>query len=770
MKKNLLFLSILFITFISSFSFAQEIDEPSPQAREAYNKPNYLEPEELFDRAKQCLSDGKLEDARLYSLRLFFDGKRNVNLLNLLGMIEIEAERPLLASEWLRKSCALSLNNKIAQRYLSRLPQKPRPIPVDPAKLTDHFNEISENLPKLVDKLSNSKLHFEAVLKALERGHLYLAVALAEEYEKRYPKTGDGYGLSALCAWYLGRNADALKIIEDNLKNYPYNGLMLFVKAMINDFHPATFGGNYFRALYDYDQWEKALNLVEQYNKQNPNSAEAYIIEARILLDLYRTKEAGEALQEAGKRDPGNPEIEILWVNYLIQKNEKDKAARRIVNAFKRGYNLPLVNLTACIFALQDGKMEDVNLILDEATSCLPFSDPEAYSLYVSLVLTVGRKSDARKALDFWKPRSAEKSMYCYMEAYYSFRTNNIQEGIEWLNKAFKLNPYHIDILRFFIALPMLEKEDKTLYARINNKLSELSQGFIAMKVPEKIINQSVDNNKPVSSFADAGAPIVYGNFKFTLGEGIDSNGKDVLLDELNVMYNRIASKIGNIKEPVNIKLVSAENLGPMIVSYDVKKDLITVTSNYYDSEMVSNIVRANLDALSEEEYSELIEQYPGHLLASALSRYLINHICVNAKNAESKNYWMQIGLSEILAGSKYTQRYRLLVANKSLESKAAALASSNMINNVFAENYTTPAMIETATAQSYLMTCFLVKKSGLGKGCKKMIELISKVSDGSDFDTSLKDVFNQSFADFDKGWRDAAIWAIQQGSPYEWE
>ena len=771
MSRKLIKIIVLFIVIFNSvIVLAQEQAGPSDQAKEAYNKPNYLEPKELFERAKQCLENGNLDDARLYSLRLYFDGNRNINLLNMLGMIEIQAGRPLLGAEWLRKACALSLTNKTAQRYLPRLPQKPRPIPVDPAKLTEHFTEITESLPKLIEKLSNEKLHFEAVMKALERGQMYLALALAEEYEKRYPQTADGYGLSALCAWYLGRNADALKVIEDNSKNAPYNSLLLFVKAMINDYHAATFGGNYFRALYDFDQWEKALGLVEQYSKQYPNSADGYITGARILLDLHKTKEAGEALQEAGKRDPGNPEIELLWVNYMIQRNDKDKAARRLANAYKRGYNMPSVNLTAGIFAIQDGRLDDVNIILDEATSCLPFSDPEAYPVYISIVLTLDRLSEARKALNLWKPRSGEKSMYCYMEAYYAFKSNHIKDAFEWLRKGFKMNPNRIDVLRFFIALPVLEQEDKNLYAQINNKLSEFSQGFISMKVPERIIPKQENKKEVAPGITDSGAPVILGNFKISLGANIDESGRAMILGELNEMYTRIASRIGGIKEPVNVRFVSAENLGPMIARYDSAKDLITVTSNYYDKDMIRNIILANFDAFTEEEITSVIEEYPKHLLASALGKYMIDHIYPNAKNADSKNYWMKAGLSEILAGSRYTLRYRLLVAQKSIENQMAKLSSINMLNSIFTEGYTTPAINETATAQSYLMTSYLVKKSGgLGKGCKQMMNLISKTSDGADVDSSIKEVFSVTSSDFDKGWREAASWAMQQGAPYEW-
>ena len=130
----------------------------------------------------------------------------------------------------------------------------------------------------------------------------------------------------------------------------------------------------------------------------------------------------------------------------------------------------------------------------------------------------------------------------------------------------------------------------------------------------------------------------------------------------------------------------------------------------------------------------------------------------------------MKLGLAEIFAGSRYTLRYRLLVAQKSIDTQMAKLSSLNMINSIFTEGYTTPAIIETATAQSYLMTSYLIKKSGgLGKGCKQMMTFISKISEGSDFDSVIKEVFNTSSNDFDKGWKEAAAWAMQQGAPYEW-
>ena len=209
MKRHLtaaLCLILCFLT-VSVYLSAQSAGSISASPQEAFDKPNLLTAKELYRLARETMASGQLDAARLYALRLYFDGNRSQNLLNLLGVIELQAGRPLLAAEWLRKASALSLVNKVAQRYLSRLPARPRPIPVDQTKLADHFGEISEALPKLLERLANPKLHFDSVMKAIERGQIYLALALSEEYEKKYPGP-EGSSLTALCAWYLGRNRD----------------------------------------------------------------------------------------------------------------------------------------------------------------------------------------------------------------------------------------------------------------------------------------------------------------------------------------------------------------------------------------------------------------------------------------------------------------------------------------------------------------------------------------------------------------------------------
>jgi len=260
------------------------------------------------------------------------------------------------------------------------------------------------------------------------------------------------------------------------------------------------------------------------------------------------------------------------------------------------------------------------------------------------------------------------------------------------------------------------------------------------------------------------------GMFQITLGPGIDPSGRTLLASELNKMYERIASRIGTLSVPIFTNFISAEGMGPTIAMYDPQNTGIIVTTVYYDGDMIRNIILANFDALSEEELGPLIEEFPGHMLAGELTRLIIQILVPEAKANKNKTAWMQIGLAEILAGSKISQRYRMLVAQKSIEAGIAKLTSANMLNSIFAEGYTSPAVFETATSQAYLMAAFLVKRSGsIDKGSRDLMKLIELVSKGSELDPALKQVYQIGEAEFEKNWKEAAYWALKQGAPYEW-
>ncbi|GAB4281442.1 MAG: hypothetical protein Kow0029_26550 [Candidatus Rifleibacteriota bacterium] len=775
-KMFRLLVAISVLVLFSGALFAQaDTRQVGPSPEEAFDKPNLYSAKELFRLSKDALKAGNLDAARLFALRIFFDGIRSKSLLNLLGIVEVQAGRPFLGSVWFRKSMSLGINNKLALKYLARLPSRPRPIPVDPTRLSDHFTEITSKLPGLLEKLTTPKLHFNAIMKALERGQIYMALALAEEYEKRNPGP-DGASLTALCAWQLGRNKDAMQLVDLNLPKAPYHPILLFVKAVITDKHPGSSSPSYFRALYDLDKWAKALSLVDDYGKLCPDSPDALIVKTRIMLDLHKIDEAGKALQAASIKDPGNPEIDLLWVEYYLQKNETEKASRRLARAYRRGYNLPSVNLTAGLFAVQGGRMNEVNVILNDARNSRPFTDPEAYPLYISLLLMIDNVIEARDALDEWKARSVPRSMYCYLESLYGFKTGDNKAALSWLRKGFDMNPNRLGILQFLSGFPALA-DDPALAAMVNNRLAQAGiSGYTPRPVPEAKISYDDPvrpepvNATDVSGDTKSGSIKGDGMFQISLGPGIDPAVRTMLASELVRMYERIASRIGGVSVPIFINFVSADGLGATIALYEPQNTSITVTSIYYDSEMIRRIILSSFDALGDEELGLLIEELPSHTLAKELAQLMIQIIVPGAKTNPEKTAWLQTGLSEILGGSKMVQRFRLLIADKSINAKIAKLTSANMLNSIFAEGYSSPSVLETATAQAYLMTAYLVKKSGsLEKGCRDIMTLIKMISEGKNFAESLKAVYKLTEAEFERNWKESAYWAIKQGAPYEW-
>ncbi|MGM0598435.1 MAG: tetratricopeptide repeat protein [Candidatus Rifleibacteriota bacterium] len=774
-KWKILVCLLICISSLTSYAAGTDKRKLGISSEEAFDNPGLYPAKQLFELAKNALKGKKYDDARLYALRIFFDGFRSKSLLNLLGIVEVNDGRPLLASIWFRKSLSLGIRNRLAQRYLARLPGKIRPIPVDPTRLAEHFTKITEELPKLLERLSNSKLHFNAIMKSLQRGQIYKALALAEEYEKKYPGP-DGASLTALCAWKLGRNKDAIQIVKNNLSKAPYHPLLLFVKAVIEDTHPGTSSPSYFRALYDLDKWAKALKNVKEFEKTFPGLSDALVVKGRIMLDMHKLPEARKALEKASIKEPGNPEIDLLWVEYFLQNNNSDRASRKLTRAFRRGYNLPSVSLTAGLFALQGGRSNEVNVILNDARTGRPFTDPDAYPLYITLLLMNDQTIEARDAIDEWSDRTLKRSMYCYLESLYCFKTGDNRKALSWLRKGFDMNPNRLGILEFIYGFPAVG-DDPALAAMINNRLAQAGlQNYSRKPVPDSQVSyddpleQNDGNNRPRPSDSSSTTE-GEGVFQITLGSGISPNARSIIAEELNAMYERISSYIGSVNVPIFVNFVSADGMGATIALYEPQNTGITVTSIYYDADMIRNIIRSNFDALGEEEMGLLIEELPGHTLAKELTHLIVQIIIPDAKTDFHKTAWLQIGLAEILGGSRIVQRYRLLIADRSINKEVAKLTSPEMLNSIFSEGYSSPSVLHTATAQAYLMTSVLVKKSGnLAEGCKDIMQMIELMSNDIPLDQALNQVCNISAEEFEKEWKESAYWAIKQGLPYEWE
>jgi len=771
LKKNLI-LNILLLTLIFALLpplFANP--EMLKDAQEAFSAPNSRPQNDLYKNSRQAIATGNIAAARLYALRLFFDGSRNPNLLNLLALIELEDRNVLMAAEWFRKAESLSKRNQVATRYLSRLPSEPTAIPVNPAELPQHLYDIAASLPKLTQALSNSKLHKETMLKAIERGQLYLALALSEEFEKKYPSP-EASGLTAMCAYYLGRNADALQTAKAALSQDPYEPYALFAKAMIEDTHPASSVGNYMNALYYLDRWQEVLSEVDNYNTSNPRSAGGYIAKARIMLEMHNIEGAAEALQQAGIREPGNPEIDLLWVSYLLQRDEPEKASRRLENAMKRGYNIPSVYLTAALFAIQSGKYQEARMIIDDMPSYLPFNDLEAYPLYVTTLIIARDMTKAQEVLAIWRAKAGERSMYCYISALYNFSLGNNTEAIKWLEKGFEQNPDRIDILKVLSEFPAMALNQE-LYAKISSKLnsvifsgSSVYKSSPAIDLPDfeakkKQTEQQLSNQPPIQQASVAGQPLI----KFP---------DEMSQANIDYFHREISTACANIEhilktgKNISAEVVTKERYGPTIVLYDAAAHKIIVSENYRDYGMIKSFLLSIYPDATETHLSETTSLYPGHLLMVASARALLREKFPEMKNNDTSN-WLALGLAQILSEHPKPLSHTLLAANHSIKTSQSAFLSEEKLNKAILSRYSSPADIAVEEAQSYLMTAWLMKQSNKNEGTANILKLMQANLKGEPFEKSLQQIFKVDRKTFDKSWREAAEWCLSEGKPYQW-
>lgn len=742
---------------------------PTPQA--AFDQPGRYSPRDLYRWAHEAFQANDLDGARLLALRVFFDGHRSVNLLNLLGTIEIKAGRPLLATEWLLKALCLDFTNSTARNILARLPGRPIPMPVDPLRFHEHFTAVSRRLPKMLDQLSSPRIHADTIQKEIQRGMFYMGLALAEEYEKKYPGV-DGPALTALCAWYLGRNQDTRTLVDNNLGKSPHHHLLLFVKAMLDDTHPETSAPSRLRALYDLDRWQEALDGSKKYTSLFPKSSEGFQLRARIALDLMRTKEAAEALEAAKKCDPGNPEVDLLATELAFLEDDVVGAEQALRRALRRGYHLPSVNLAAGLIAAANQRLAEATTIFQEAAHSLPFSDRSAWPFYIQLALRLDKMREAATALDLWRKRGSIGSEYSYMLGINCFRTNDIKNAIGWINRGFSQNSNRLAILKELLSFPEIH-HDQVLVQNIKNKLA--SAGIKDDSGPAPVLVSPPPGGgrptPPAAAPATApGAPSADGLFEITLSV----EGGPELRQQLETLLAQINADLepllGRMTSPVFVNFVPSAGMGNTIAMFDTNSVGLVITQLVFETDLLRVINQAEKPWMSDEEIEQLIGAQARHQIARELAQLMILRHLSDPMAALRTSNWVIQGLAETLAGSPEVLSARLKGVQKAIEEKKIELGSLSTINQTFSDGYSAPDILDAAYAQAYLMTSFLMKREGtVGEGVQRVLELLKLTSEGTAFDQALQKVFKLSLADFESGWKQAAFWSLRQGTPYSW-
>jgi tetratricopeptide (TPR) repeat protein len=626
-------------------------------------------------------------------------------------------------------------------------------------------------LPPLLAQLSSPRLHEKAILKELSRGQFYKALALAEEFEKKYPGS-DGTALTGLCAFYLGRGHDTLQVIRTGLAKTPHHGLLLTVKALVDDAHAESGATSRIHALFDLDRWSEALTEAKKFSAAFPRFADGHLVRARIALELRKLAEAEAALQEASRREPGNPELEILLTQLHLLGKKSDSAQDALGRALRRGYHRPSVNLLAGLIALRNGSTQEATAIFGEALQTMPFWDRDAYPLFVRLALGLEAMPQARAGLDEWRTRMPQNSAYAYLEGLYCFRIGENQRGLDWIRKGWRMNTNQLTLLEQVIGMPAL-LDDPDLAGKIRTRLAAAGVSDVVPAVaagPTSPAGGDFGEDPGTALPGDAGDGAVSGAFRVEMAAGLPPHWRDDLLALLNDVHAQISQFLGPLTEIAFVNLVPAAGMGSQVAMYDADNNSLMVTGLVFDPGTMRVFVEAEKPWMGENQLAHYLFNLPGHQLGRELALMMILRQIPRTAGSVDAATWLVNGLAEASSGRSEVLGAKLGATQRHLANNTAKLLGIEQLNDIFTEGYSGPQVLETAQVQAYLMVAFLLKKSGARvDGSRTVLEMIKEVAGGEPIDRALRKHFKIGANEFESGWKEAAFWALKQGTPYEW-
>ncbi len=764
----------------------------SPMVTDLFNRPGGSSPRDLYKLAHEQFTAGNLDNARLLAMRILLDGHRSQNLLDLLGTIEVKAGRPLLAGEWLRKAVSMNLDDNVARKVLLRLPPPPRPIPMDQGSLEAHFAQISQKLPALLQRLNTPRLHFDSVLDEITRGQFYKALALAEEYEKKYPGA-DGTGLTALCALYLGRTRDALQLVEQGLKKDPYHSLLLFVKIIATDTNPETSSPNRAQALFDQDRWAEALQAADQLTALFPRSGEGLLVKARIAYERRQYGPARSLLDQAAIRDPDHPGIDLLRSDIALAQNQREQAAQHIERAFRRGYHLPSVNLKAALLALIGDQAEEAAKVLDETEALQPFLDREAYPLFIELALYLDRLPQARKALDAWQKRQPLNSAVCFLEAFYNAKSGDAPGAIGWSRRGVEMNPERTAQLRPLAIYTELQN-DPVVGPRIN-LLRQTPKSSAPVPLPPPAAGpiprahgtttaaaanptptaKPAPTEAPTSTQPVPDAPLVVAGAETGERYSIEVAGQpphvvEGLKQGIDAAIDRVETLFGVKPRTVKILLTTSAVTQTNAAEYAFDTGKISLAVHCLNYPAIKTALDTERPELDENQKTELSQNLGGHTLAGEVTQALLFQLVKNLELKMLDSGWIRLGLAEVAGGNEIVLKDRLTYTQARIAGGELKLQPIDQVNQGLNRGSGDFTVYQASRIQAYLMVSFLLKKANtVNEGFTKLVGVLKDLVGGKTLAQSLPARFKISISEFESGWKEAAFWALKNGQPYEW-
>jgi tetratricopeptide (TPR) repeat protein len=742
---------------------------------EIFGQPGRFSPRDLYKQAHEAFSQGDLDGARLLALRIFMDGFRSQNLCDLLGALEIKAGRPLLAREWLRMALCLNPDDSVARKIILRLPPPPRAIPMETERLPDHFAAISRKLPILLARLTTSALHFNSTLKEIERGQFYKALALAEEYEKRYPGV-DGNALTALCAYYLGRGADALQLVNQGLAQAKHHTLLLFLKAMIEDNHPKTSATSLAVAHFFKDRWSEAEKAADALTRAFPREVEGLLIKARIAFERFRFADAERMIAEAAKRDSDHPLLGIVRAGLLYRTNRSEQAMNELKRAFRRGYNLPSISLQMGLLAARSGQAQEAMAILQEHQNAFPFLDRWAYPAFSRLAIETGNLPAARKALAEWQERFGESSDLLYHEAFFYIKAGDGYKSLDFVRRAFRKNPDRLPYLQDLVEEPLFDVDPelggqiRARLQRADGKGPSASPALRPTGEPSAAVRSPASATTPAKPVTAAPAGPTGERLSFQAARDVAAGTVEELKKGAFAALDRLEEFFGERVTTIPVELSGALEMGSRVAWYDVGSGKLKISGMFLDASALKTVLESERPDIEPSRLSSLLEGLPTETLVEETAVAFTVRKISSAAKGFGRVAWMVRGLAQIIGNEYEVLRDRLRYTQGMIAGGQMKLLSPDDVNGIFSSSTNSPLDLQNANTHAYLMTSFLLKRgTNLPDGVMRLLKMIELTAAGQTFEKALLSAFGLSMQVFDSGWKDAAYWSLQQGVPYEW-
>ena len=252
---------------------------------------------------------------------------------------------------------------------------------------------LAEVLAGAGDGANAAEAYWRASVSALRHEDHEEALRYLEEASRLRAENCKDIGLRAVILSRLGRNSEALRLIERAIDMIPPDLVVMGQLA-----RPAAWRVKG-RILLQMQQWQDALDAFAKANEGQPGDPVALAGEAKALMHLDRWQDALERLDRAEASDRGNPELLADRAVILHHLGPPEDALATAERAVKMAPNLAYAQEVYGGLLQQAGKFEESVSCFREMLALDP-SRIEAWLKTSEALRLAGRPEEALQILD----------------------------------------------------------------------------------------------------------------------------------------------------------------------------------------------------------------------------------------------------------------------------------------------------------------------------------------------------------------------------------